>query len=201
MRLRSNAWSALLVSSVALAACSSDDGGETKGNTGGASGGGGTGAQPAGGAGGVTGGAGGAGGATGGASGGGEAHPPGAWAVRAAGREQSGLRAAQRALCRRRAGPHARYSTIQAAADASAAGDTVVVHPGAYAGFQVDPSGAAGSPIYFFANGAGVKITSPRAPGTAFGCRTYPPWSSTASRSRRRLNGASRRAALPRKRP
>jgi len=164
MRLRSNAWSALLVSSVALAACSSDDGGETKGNTGGASGGGGTGAQPAGGAGGVTGGAGGAGGATGGASGGGGS--PAGGAGGSGGGPSSTDCALPNVRCVDDApGPTQEYSTIQAAADASAAGDTVVVHPGAYAGFQVDPSGAAGSPIYFFANGAGVKITSPASTG------------------------------------
>ncbi|MBI5538323.1 MAG: right-handed parallel beta-helix repeat-containing protein [Deltaproteobacteria bacterium] len=57
------------------------------------------------------------------------------------------------------------YSTIQAAADATKAGDSVVVWEGTYAGFQVDASGAQGQPIYFYATGGSVLINQPASTG------------------------------------
>ncbi|MFH1017078.1 MAG: right-handed parallel beta-helix repeat-containing protein [Pseudomonadota bacterium] len=53
------------------------------------------------------------------------------------------------------------YSTIQAAADASVAGQTVLVSDGSYTGFQITRSGNAGSPITFKAAGSGAVISSP----------------------------------------
>ncbi|MDP3790874.1 MAG: LamG-like jellyroll fold domain-containing protein [Candidatus Omnitrophota bacterium] len=50
------------------------------------------------------------------------------------------------------------YATIQAAANAAIAGDTVLVYDGNYAGFQVTVSGAQLSPITFKANGQNVLI-------------------------------------------
>lgn len=50
------------------------------------------------------------------------------------------------------------FSTIEAAADVTQAGDTVVVHDGNYAGFRITRSGTPTSPIVFRANGSGVVI-------------------------------------------
>jgi len=50
------------------------------------------------------------------------------------------------------------YATIQAAAAAARAGDTVVVHDGVYAGFTVTRSGNPGAPIRFRAIGRNVII-------------------------------------------
>lgn len=61
------------------------------------------------------------------------------------------------------------YTTIQDAADAAQAGDTVVVNDGTYAGFQIDTSGTASAPIYFYAASAQVEITTPA--GTGDGIR------------------------------
>jgi len=51
------------------------------------------------------------------------------------------------------------WQTLQHAADSVTAGDTVIVTPGAYAGFHLEESGADGMPITFSAE-AGVEITS-----------------------------------------
>jgi hypothetical protein len=45
------------------------------------------------------------------------------------------------------------YPTIQAAADAALAGDTVLVHPGFYAGFSLAKSGTASAPLTVRVNG------------------------------------------------
>ena len=51
------------------------------------------------------------------------------------------------------------WCTIQEAADAVGAGDTVLINPGTYAGgLQVDVSGTAVNPITFKGNGANVII-------------------------------------------
>ena len=52
------------------------------------------------------------------------------------------------------------WATLQHAADVVSAGDRVVVKPGNYKGFYLDTSGAAGSPIEFFAE-PGVLINVP----------------------------------------
>src|SRR5438128_9832966 len=54
------------------------------------------------------------------------------------------------------------WRTLQHAADAVRAGDTVVVEPGAYAGMYLSTSGTASAPITFQAQ-AGVSITTPNA--------------------------------------
>jgi len=51
------------------------------------------------------------------------------------------------------------WQTLQHAADSVTAGDTVIVRPGAYAGFNLEESGADGMPITFSAED-GVEITS-----------------------------------------
>lgn len=56
------------------------------------------------------------------------------------------------------------HATIQEAADVAGPGDTIVVFGGTYAGFEVDTSGTAASPIVFVANGD-VQIDSPAATG------------------------------------
>jgi Right handed beta helix region len=50
------------------------------------------------------------------------------------------------------------YATIQAAASAARPGSVVLVHAGNYAGFTVNTSGTAASPIVFRANGTNVVI-------------------------------------------
>jgi hypothetical protein len=52
------------------------------------------------------------------------------------------------------------WLTLQHAADTVAAGDTVLVADGTYAGFYVETSGISGSPITFRAIGTGANITS-----------------------------------------
>ena len=59
------------------------------------------------------------------------------------------------------AGSSQEYQTIQAAANAAVAGDTVVVFDGSYGGFVSVRSGTATSPIVFQANGAGVLVNTP----------------------------------------
>lgn len=54
---------------------------------------------------------------------------------------------------------NAPWQTLQHAADSVAAGDTVVITPGAYAGFHLEQSGADGMPITFSAQ-SGAEITS-----------------------------------------
>lgn len=56
------------------------------------------------------------------------------------------------------AGATREFSTIQAAADAARPGETVLVHDGNYAGFQITRSGTQTTPIVFRANGTGVVI-------------------------------------------
>jgi hypothetical protein len=58
------------------------------------------------------------------------------------------------------AGATREFSTIQNAADAALPGDTILVHDGNYAGFQVSRSGTQASPIVFRANGSGAVINS-----------------------------------------
>ena len=54
------------------------------------------------------------------------------------------------------------WATLQHAADLALAGDSVLVHPGSYAGFAaMDNSGAANAPIVFMSTGGAVNITSP----------------------------------------
>jgi hypothetical protein len=53
--------------------------------------------------------------------------------------------------------------TIQRAADLSVAGDTVLVHPGDYSGFNVSRSGTPGAPISFIAD-PGVVVSTAAAP-------------------------------------
>lgn len=50
------------------------------------------------------------------------------------------------------------FATIQAAADVARAGDTVLVHDGSYAGFQITRSGTQAGPIVFRAAGTGAVI-------------------------------------------
>ena len=57
------------------------------------------------------------------------------------------------------------YSTIQAAANAAIAGDTVLVHPGTYRGFRVSDSGVSNAPITYKAQGE-VLINTPDSSGT-----------------------------------
>jgi len=53
------------------------------------------------------------------------------------------------------------FATIQRGSDVAQAGDTVMVHPGSYAGFHaMSQSGTANDPIIFLANGT-VQIISP----------------------------------------
>ncbi len=56
--------------------------------------------------------------------------------------------------------PAGAWRTLQHAADRVAAGDTVLVADGTYAGFYVETSGAADRPITFRVLGAGANITS-----------------------------------------
>ena len=51
------------------------------------------------------------------------------------------------------------WATLQHAADAVGAGDTVIVHPGEYQGFYLETSGDAGAELAFVADGD-VRITS-----------------------------------------
>ena len=62
-------------------------------------------------------------------------------------------------------GPMQEYTTIQAAADATAPGDVVFVASGRYAGFQVDTSGTAGARITYRAAASDVVIDSPASTG------------------------------------
>ncbi len=50
------------------------------------------------------------------------------------------------------------WATLQHAADEVAAGDTVLVHPGTYRGFQIETSGTVGAPIVFLAAGDNVVV-------------------------------------------
>ncbi|RTL68855.1 MAG: hypothetical protein EKK42_08450 [Pseudonocardiaceae bacterium] len=59
-----------------------------------------------------------------------------------------------------RVGPGAQYTTIADAARAAKPGDTVVIAPGSYAGFQAPTSGTAAAPITFKADGGKVTLTS-----------------------------------------
>ncbi|MFC5204910.1 nitrous oxide reductase family maturation protein NosD [Pseudonocardia sulfidoxydans] len=59
-----------------------------------------------------------------------------------------------------RVGPGAQYTTLADAARAARPGDTVLVTPGNYAGFQAPTSGTAGAPITFKADGGKVTLTS-----------------------------------------
>lgn len=132
--------SAIVTSSLVLGACGGDEGGG--GSTGGKSG---------------TGGAtGGSGGATGGGAGlGGSAGGP----------TSTDCSSPSVHCVDDDSGPSQEYATVQAAADVVKPGDTVVVHDGSYAGFQVDVSGTPSSPIYFYAKSSQVSITSPAATG------------------------------------
>lgn len=56
--------------------------------------------------------------------------------------------------------PATAWATLQKAADTVAAGDTVHVADGNYAGFDLRTSGSAGNPITFLADGTGASITS-----------------------------------------
>jgi hypothetical protein len=58
------------------------------------------------------------------------------------------------------AGATREFTTIQNAADAALPGDTILVHDGNYAGFQVSRSGTQASPIVFRTNGSGAVINS-----------------------------------------
>ncbi len=61
------------------------------------------------------------------------------------------------------------WCTIQEAADAVAAGDTVLINPGTYdGGIIVDTSGTAVNPITFLANGSGVFIDGSGSENDAF---------------------------------
>ncbi|MBK9288906.1 MAG: right-handed parallel beta-helix repeat-containing protein [Flavobacteriales bacterium] len=54
------------------------------------------------------------------------------------------------------------WATVQHAADMAIAGDSVLVHPGSYAGFAaMDNSGTANAPIVLMSTGGVVNITSP----------------------------------------
>ena len=55
------------------------------------------------------------------------------------------------------------FRTIQRAADVTVAGDTVVVHPGTYTGFNVSRSGAPGLPVTYLAE-PGVLVNTAAAP-------------------------------------
>ena len=59
-----------------------------------------------------------------------------------------------------RVGPGAQYTTIADAARAAKPGDTVVIAPGSYAGFQAPTSGTVAAPITFKADGGKVTLTS-----------------------------------------
>src|SRR5262245_61997886 len=58
-------------------------------------------------------------------------------------------------------GSSSEYSSIQAAADVSQAGDTVLVFDGTYVGFEINRSGADGAPITYQAQGTNVVINLP----------------------------------------
>ncbi len=58
-------------------------------------------------------------------------------------------------------GPTQEFSTIQSAVDQAGAGDTVLVHTGAYAGFRVEKSGSAAKPLVVRSEGTGAVISSP----------------------------------------
>lgn len=58
----------------------------------------------------------------------------------------------------RRVGPGQTYTTIQAAIDASAAGDLVLVEPGTYPRFQVGMTGAGPKQLSIVANGASFTL-------------------------------------------
>lgn len=63
-------------------------------------------------------------------------------------------------------GPTQEYATVQAAADATKPGDTVLVHDGSYGGFRITVSGTQAAPVTFKANGIDVVIHTggPNAP-------------------------------------
>jgi hypothetical protein len=62
------------------------------------------------------------------------------------------------------------WRTIQRAADAAAAGDTITVHAGTYAGFGVDARGTEAAPIVFSGDGA-VTTRSTSTAGRGSGSR------------------------------
>lgn len=72
--------------------------------------------------------------------------------------------AAENVRCVDGSGAEAEYPTIQEAADASQPGDTIVVKPGGYAGFEIDTSGTDQAPIVYYADGE-VTIDSPAPTG------------------------------------
>ncbi len=72
--------------------------------------------------------------------------------------------AAETVRCVDASGGDGEYATIQEAADASQPGDTIVVKPGGYAGFQIDTSGTAQAPIVYYADGE-VTIDAPAPTG------------------------------------
>lgn len=58
------------------------------------------------------------------------------------------------------------YADIQSAADAAAPGDTVLVHPGSYTGFEITASGEPDARISYLAAGDGVIIDAPISAGS-----------------------------------
>jgi len=68
------------------------------------------------------------------------------------------------------AGATREYTTIQAAADAASAGDTILVFDGSYVGFQITKSGTSSQPIVVRANGSGAVIdrSGPTGDGVRF---------------------------------
>ena len=63
------------------------------------------------------------------------------------------------------AGSTQEYTSIQAAVTAAVAGDTVLVHDGTYAGFDVTKNGTSTAPLVIMAAGSGAIISTPTSTG------------------------------------